>query len=51
VYNVEFRVDTKSGDDDDKGKRNAGISIAWGNKDRGTTIAVFVGAPFALRAK
>jgi hypothetical protein len=41
----------KSGDDDDKGKRNAGISIAWGNKDRGTTIAVFVGAPFALRAK
>lgn len=41
----------KSGDEDDKGKRNAGISIAWGNKDRGTTIAVFVGAPFALRAK
>lgn len=41
----------KSGDEDDKGKRNAGLSIAWGNKDRGTTIAVFVGAPFALRAK
>ncbi len=38
-------------EDDASGKRNAGISIAWGNKDRGTTIAVFVGAPFALRAK
>jgi hypothetical protein len=39
----------QSGDKDATGKRNAGISLGWGNKGRGTTIGVFIGSPFSLR--